>query len=186
METNTKKAFIALKDESEQGILAGFSYNPQVASAMGKIAQTLLRGDALLGLTDGEKELVAAFASRMNECTFCTKSHEAVARLLLKDNALVDEVMSSLRKDDVTDPRWREICTLISEVTIPETSDMEEFNLSERKLLTDDEYYAIVTITSAFNMFNRFVIGLGLDKEDIPAEYYEMTAKHLVENGYKA
>jgi AhpD family alkylhydroperoxidase len=46
-----------------------------------ELAQVLLRGDSTL--TAGERELIAAYVSRQNECEYCAGSHGATAAALL-------------------------------------------------------------------------------------------------------
>ena len=56
-----------------------------------ELAEVLLRGDNTL--SRGERELIAAYVSDLNECEFCQASHSTFAALQLEDGAaLVEQV----------------------------------------------------------------------------------------------
>src|SRR5580693_3298356 len=59
------------------GISGLFRYRPETAAPMEELAEALLRGPNTL--TRGERELIAAYVSSLNECRFCSSSHAAFA-----------------------------------------------------------------------------------------------------------
>ena len=77
--------------EGLPGITSAFAYRPETAKPMRELAEVLLRGPNTL--TSGEREMIAAFVSRGNDCHFCQASHRAAAAHHLDGNyALVDAV----------------------------------------------------------------------------------------------
>lgn len=76
-------------DENLPGITALFAYRPETAAPLGQLAEVLLRGPSSLSV--GERELIGAVVSRGNDCTFCSRSHAAVAAEALEGGMPVVE-----------------------------------------------------------------------------------------------
>jgi alkylhydroperoxidase family enzyme len=80
-------------DSAEPGIRGLLRYRPQTARPLGELTEVLMRGPGTL--TRGERELIAAYVSALNECRYCAASHSACAAAQLPDGmALVDQVRS--------------------------------------------------------------------------------------------
>jgi alkylhydroperoxidase family enzyme len=63
-------------DEKEfPGITGPMRFRPETAKPLNELAEVLLRGPN--SLTRGERELIAAHVSGLNECEFCCASHSA-------------------------------------------------------------------------------------------------------------
>ena len=56
-------------DESLPGIRGLFAFRPETGQPLQQLAEALLRGDSTL--ERGERELIAAYVSRLNDCNFC-------------------------------------------------------------------------------------------------------------------
>ena len=69
-------AHIPLPDGAA-GIRALFAFRPEPAGPMADLANILLH--APNSLTPGERELIAAYVSSLNDCTYCLDSHAAIA-----------------------------------------------------------------------------------------------------------
>ncbi len=67
--------------EGVPGIRSLALFRPETAKYLYELAQVLLRGPS--PLTEGERELIAAYVSHLNNCGFCMNSHAAAARCLL-------------------------------------------------------------------------------------------------------
>src|SRR5436853_5737983 len=68
--------YIAL-NSAEPGIRGLLRYRPETGRPLSELAEVLLRGPNTL--TRGERELIAAYVSGLNECDFCRDSHSAFA-----------------------------------------------------------------------------------------------------------
>src|SRR5689334_24709251 len=67
---------ITLNSE-EPGIRGLLRYRPETGRPISELAEVLLRGPSTL--TRGERQLIAAQVSALNECQYCTASHAATA-----------------------------------------------------------------------------------------------------------
>ena len=68
--------YIAL-NSAEPGIRGLLRYRPQTGRPLSELAEVLLRGPSTL--TRGERELIAAHVSALNDCRYCASSHSACA-----------------------------------------------------------------------------------------------------------
>ena len=67
------------------------AFRPETARPLGDLADALLHAPGML--SPGEREIIAAYVSRLNDCTFCHNSHAAIAACHLDDEQLVASVM---------------------------------------------------------------------------------------------
>src|SRR5690606_37820022 len=82
-------------DQNIPGIRALFAYRPDTGRPLQELAEALLRGESTL--ERGERELIAAYVSRLNECNFCCWSHSAfAARQLEGGYDVVDATLADL------------------------------------------------------------------------------------------
>jgi len=64
-------------NSDEPGIRGLFRFRPETARPLNELVEVLLRGPGTL--TPGERELIAAYVSGLNECRYCCSSHSAYA-----------------------------------------------------------------------------------------------------------
>src|SRR6478609_6916105 len=81
-------AHIDLKNELP-GIRGPMAYSPKTEKPLNALAEVLLRDDDNT-LTRGERELIGAYVSYLNDCFFCQNVHGALARHYLSCN--IDEI----------------------------------------------------------------------------------------------
>jgi AhpD family alkylhydroperoxidase len=147
------------------GLLAGY---PQTAGPLNSLAETLLRGPS--PLTPAQRETIAAYVSRRNECTFCAETHGAVAR--------------QLSRGDETGPLMTALLAIADKVRADGRSVTADDIAAARAAGADDRIvHDTVLIAAAFSMFNRYVDGLGTVTPAEPGDY-ERHAHALAENGY--
>ena len=95
----TKALFALIRTVSRQPVLdviklvkyrADFYGDPMAA-----VTQDAMRGSSAWSV--GDRELMAAFIAKTNQCEFCIKAHSAVAQGAYGDRKKVSAVMSNLR-----------------------------------------------------------------------------------------
>ena len=70
-----------------RGLMAAY---PETQVHLSGLAEVLLRGPS--SLTPGERETIAAYVSRGNECRYCCETHAAAARVHLgEQRGIVDQ-----------------------------------------------------------------------------------------------
>ena len=61
-------------NSAEPGIRGLLRYRPETGRPLSELAEVLLRGPSTL--TRGERELIAAYVSALNDCRYCSASPE--------------------------------------------------------------------------------------------------------------
>lgn len=165
------------------GIRALLAYRPETARPLGELAEVLLRGDSTL--SRGERELIAAYVSRRNECEYCSNSHAATAAAQLPGGAVqVGQVLADPGTAPVSG-KLRALLGIADLVRVDGRLVTADAVAKARAAgATDVEIHDTVLITAAFCMYNRYVDGLGTSVPDDPAEY-AAGAQILVEHGYR-
>ena len=69
---------------------------------MQRVTQEAMRGPSAWSVAD--RELMAAFVAKTNQCEWCTKAHAAVAQGAYRDRARVSAVLSDLETAAVEEP----------------------------------------------------------------------------------
>lgn len=174
-------AHIELPTESP-GIRGLFEFRPETARPLGELTEVLLRGDN--SLSRGERELIAAYVSSLNDCDFCASSHSAFAALQLPDGwTVVDGVLHDPASAPIND-KLKSLLELAREVQRGGRAVTPDTVAAARDAgASDVEIHDAVLIAAAFCMFNRYVDGLGTASPHDRADYLPM-AERIVASGY--
>jgi len=169
---------------AEPGIRGLLRYRPETARPLSELTEVLLRGPGTLAR--GERELIAAYVSALNDCRYCSSSHSACAAAQLPGGmALVEQV----RADPASAPvsaKLKALLTIASAVAHSGRAVTAEHVAGARAAgATDLEIHDTVLIAAAFCMFNRYVDGLATIAPEDPA-LYAAGAQRLVKQGYLA
>ncbi|MEU4739664.1 carboxymuconolactone decarboxylase family protein [Actinosynnema sp. NPDC023658] len=163
------------------GITGPMRFRPETAKPLNELAEVLLR--APNSLPAGERELIAAYVSGLNECSFCRDSHSAFAAAQLDEGmTLVQQVRADLDAAPVSE-KLRSLLRIAG--AVQETGRKVTTELVEQARAqgaTDVEIHDTVLIAAAFCMFNRYVDGLGTLVAR--PEDYEESARRIVADGY--
>ncbi|NJP35057.1 carboxymuconolactone decarboxylase family protein [Micromonospora thermarum] len=175
---------LGLDERAHPGIVGPMRYRPETARPLNELAETLLRAPHPT-LTPGERELIAAYVSGLNECRFCCASHSATAAAQLPAGmGLVDQVRADPETAAITG-KLRALLRIAAAVQRSGRDVTAELVDGARRAgATDLEIHDTVLIAAAFCMFNRYVDGLGTLAPDDPAGY-EISARRIVRHGYR-
>jgi alkylhydroperoxidase family enzyme len=189
------------------GISGLFRYRPQTAAPMEELAEVLLRGPNTL--TRGERELIAAYVSSLNECRFCSSSHAAFAAAQLPGGmtqvrrafggvgagiavgvgvAAAGDVGAGEADGAEGAPVSAKLRALLDIAGAVQKGGRdvttELVDAARAAGASDVEIHDSVLIAAAFCMMNRYVDGLATFAPDDP-DVYAVTAKRIVEHGYR-
>ncbi len=169
-------------NSAEPGIRGLLRYRPETGRPLSELAEVLLRGPSTL--TRGERELIAAYVSGLNDCQYCSASHSASAAAQLPEGmALVDQV----RADASSAPVPGKLKALLAIAAAVQRGGLqvtdEHIARARAAGATDLEIHDTVLIAAAFCMMNRYVDGLATIAPDDPARY-AAGAQHLIKEGY--
>ena len=169
-------------NSGQPGIRGLLAYRPETARPISELAEVLLRGPSTL--TRGERELIGAHVSALNDCRYCSSSHSACAAAQLPGGmAVVDQV----RADPALAPVSDKIKSLLAVAAAVQRGGHEvtEADVAAARAAgaTDLEIHDTVLIAAMFCMFNRYVDGLATVAPGEPA-VYAAGAQRLVRDGY--
>lgn len=166
------------------GIRGLLAYRPDTGEVLSELADVLLRGDSTL--SRGERELIAAYVSRGNECEYCAGSHGATAAAQLPGGAeQVEQTLAGAAGDAPVPEKLRALLEIAGLVRVDGRLVSAEAVARARGLgATDREIHDTVLIAAAFCMFNRYVDGLATSVPENPAAYAAGAAQ-LVQHGYQ-
>ena len=168
--------------EGLPGITGGFAFRPETARPMRELAEVLLRHPH--SLTSGEREMIAAFVSSRNDCTFCQASHSAAAAHHLGGNY---GIVNAVKRDPQTapvSPKMRALLAIAGKVQQGgKQVTATDVDAARAAGASDLEIHDAVLIAAAFCMYNRYVDGLATFTPTDPAVYDEM-GQRLARDGY--
>lgn len=159
--------------EGVPGIRSLVMFRPETGKYLYDLAQELLRGESPLSQAD--RELIAAYVSKRNDCFFCMSSHAAAARCLYGDDeAIVDDVLSDMKRSAVSD-KLKSLLHVAGKVQVlGKEVTSADIEAAKAEGATDKEIHDTVLIAAAFCMFNRYVDGLASLTPTDPEAYKEM------------
>jgi len=131
-------------------------------------------------LSIGQRELIAAFVSGINECSYCHGSHTAVAARFGIDAGLLKDLLDDLNAADY-DPQFKTLLAYARKLTLtPSRMDQDDIDQVLQAGWSERALYDAILVCGAFNFMNRFVDGLGLVTYP---ENFEISAERLA-GGY--
>ena len=168
--------------EGLPGIVGPMVAYPETEKHLNGLADALLRGPS--SLSPGEREMIAAYVSKGNECHFCTLLHASTARHLLGEAGnLVDSVLSEGAHAPVS-AKLQALLEIAGKVRVDGRLVTAEDVARARQAGADDKaIHDTVLIAAAFSMYTRYVDGLATWAPGDPEMYDEMGAV-IAENGY--
>lgn len=159
--------------EGVPGIRSLVMFRPETGKYLYDLAQELLRGESPISQAD--RELIAAYVSKRNDCFFCMSSHAAAARCLYGDDeAIVDDVLSDMKRSAISD-KLKALLHVAGKVQVlGKEVTSADIDAAKAEGATDKEIHDTVLIAAAFCMFNRYVDGLASLTPTDPEAYKEM------------
>jgi len=168
--------------EGVPGIRGPMMFRPETARPMSELAEILLCGPS--PLTPGERELIAAYVSARNDCTYCQTIHGAIAACHLGgDEELVRAVKLNFEETSVSD-KLKALLAIAGKVQQSGRNvAAEDIARARRSGATDFEIHDTVLIAAMFCMCNRYVDGLATRAPEDP-EFYRQRAAKIAAEGY--
>jgi len=152
-------AFIDLENDLP-GIRGPMAYRPETAKPLNELAEILLRNEDNT-LTRGERELIGAYVSSLNDCFFCQNVHGAMAQHYLGcDMDFIDQIKDNPETMQIPDKLKALLAIAGSVQRSGKAVTGKQIERAQSHGATDREIHDTVLIAAAFSMFNRYVDGL--------------------------
>ena len=160
-------------------LLDVFKQFPETSRPLIEFHEVLLRGPS--PFTEGERELIAAYVSRLNRCRYCEGVHTATAQQLGVPREAVASAIEAGEAASVAE-KMKPILRYAQRLTQnPSGVSKADADAVRAAGWNETALYHTVAVTALFNFMNRFVSGLGVSAGE---DYFEMSGHRLANRGY--
>ena len=130
----------------------------------------------------GDRELMAAYVSKVNDSAFCVGAHTATARQAYQDEPRVAAVLNDLQSAPVEEP-LRATLRMLGKLTQEGTIGAEDMREVVAAGVSTQQAKDALAICAAFNTTNRLADTFGF--EVLTPEAFNAGAKYLLRRGYR-
>jgi uncharacterized peroxidase-related enzyme len=147
---------------------------------MKKVTHEAMRGPSAWSV--GDRELMAAFVSKTNECEFCIGAHTATAAGAYHDQARVAAVLSDVETAPIEEP-LRATLRMLQKLTREHSVEAADMRGPLDAGVSREQLEDALAVCFAFNTTNRLADAFGFF---VPGpKGFESGAKYLLSRGYK-
>ncbi len=144
-------------------------------------AQSLMRGPS--PLSEGERELIAAYVSGLNACQYCHGIHAQTAFAFGISEHVFEGLMADIAAAEVSD-KLKPILRYVKKLTeTPSRMVQADAQAVFDAGWDETALFHAVAVCAYFNMMNRIVEGAGVA---VPSDDYAARGARLAEQGYSA
>src|SRR5690348_1983493 len=140
--------------------------------------------EAMRGSSDwsvGDRELMAAYVSKVNDTAFCIAAHTATARRAYQDGPKVAAVLTDLETAPIEEP-LRATLRMLGKLTDEATISAEDMREVLAAGVTARQVEDALAVCAAFNTTDRLADAFGF--QVLSPEGFEAGAKYLLKRGY--
>jgi len=180
----TKVLFALIRTVSRQPVLdviklvkyrADFYGGP-----MSVVTQETMRGPSTWSI--GDRELMAAYVAKTNQCEFCTKAHSAVARGAYHDGQRVSAILSDFDIAVIEQP-LRATLLMLGKLTRDHSVGVDDIRTVLAAGASRQQIEDALAVCFSFNVIGRLADAFGFS---VPGpEAFEAGAKYLLARGYR-
>ena len=180
----TKALFAFIRAVSRQPVpevVKLVKYRPDFfGTPMQRVVQEAMRGPSTWSI--GDRELMAAFVSKVNECEFCTKAHTAVAARAYHDEAKVSAALSDIETAAIEEP-LRATLRLLRKLTREHAVGADDIRAVLAAGVSRAQIRDALAVCFAFNTMDRLADTFEFF---VPGQAaFEAGAKFLLKRGYR-
>jgi uncharacterized peroxidase-related enzyme len=156
-------------------------YRPDFYGApMKEFTHEAMRGPSAWSV--GDRELMAAFVSKMNACAFCIGAHTATAAKAYHDEAKVFAVLSDLGTAPIEEP-LRATLRLLGKLTREHIVNADEMRAVLAAGVSREQIEDALAVCFAFNTMDRLADAFGFFVPE--PKGFEAGATFLLRRGYR-
>jgi len=170
-------ASVPVEDESVGTVMGRY---PEQAILLTQLTEVVMRsGECRFSHQD--RELIAAFASGVNGCTFCYNTHKATAEAFGVDAELLESLLEDVDSADVPDA-MRPVLNYVEKLTrTPSKMVQADADAIFDAGWDEDCFHYTVMICALFNTYNRIMDGYGVRNT---ASFRQERGELLASDGY--
>ncbi|TDW92770.1 AhpD family alkylhydroperoxidase [Kribbella pratensis] len=141
--------------------------------------------EALRGPSDwsvGDRELMAAYVSKLNQSAFCVGAHTATASLAYQDGERVAAILDDLESAAIDEP-LRATLRMLGKLIRNGRVDADDLREVLAAGVSPQQVKDALAVCAAFNTTSRLADAFGF--ELLTPKGYEAGAKYLLKRGYR-
>ena len=173
-------SFVKSIPSSEESVSAVMRRYPQQALPLTELTEIILRtGECMF--TAEERELIGAFASGTNSCTYCYETHVAAAEAFGVGEGLLAGLLNDIDSSPV-DEKMKPVLRYVKKLTeTPSRMVQSDVDPIFEAGWDENSFHYVVMICGLFNFYNRLMDGYGVRNS---AEFRQVRGAALADTGY--
>jgi uncharacterized peroxidase-related enzyme len=180
----TKVLFVIIRLFSRHPVVDAVklvTYRPDFyGGPMKRLTHEAMRGPSAWSV--GDRELMAASISQVNETEFCVKAHSAVAKRAYRDSAKVSSALTDLDTAPISEP-LRATLRMLRKLTREQMVEADDMRTLLATGVSRAQIEDALSVCLAFNTTDRLADTFGFA---VPGpEAFEAGAKFLLARGYR-
>jgi uncharacterized peroxidase-related enzyme len=180
----TKVLFALIRVFSGQKVVDAVKlvmYRPDFyGGPMGKLTHEAMRGPSAWSV--GDRELMAAFVAKTNECEFCIKAHTATSVRAYQDDAKVAAVLADVDTAPIAEP-LRATLRMLRKLAREHTVAADDMRAVLAAGASREQVEDAIAVAFAFNTTTRLADAFGFFVPGPAA--VDAGAKYLIARGYR-
>jgi uncharacterized peroxidase-related enzyme len=180
----TKALFAIIRVASRQPVPEAVKlvmYRPDFYGApMGKITHDAMRGPSAWSV--GDRELMAAFISKLNSCEYCIQAHTAVSAKAYRDRAKVSAALADLETAPIDEP-LRATLRMLAKLTREHEVAADDMRAVLVAGVSHEQILDALSVGFVFNAMNRLADAFKFEVGK--PEAFEAGARYLLARGYR-
>ena len=142
------------------GIRGPMVYRPETGAILNQLAEILLHDDQN-SLSRGDREMIGAYVSYLNDCFFCQHVHGAMAQHYFQcDLGFIEDIKRDFESAKISEKLKSLLSIAASVQRSGKLVTKEQIDVAKLAGASDREIHDTVLIAAAFCMFSRYVDGL--------------------------
>jgi len=173
-------AYIKSIPTSVEGVGSVMIRYPKQNLHMSSLTEHVMRLDDS-NFTSKQRELIAAFTSGTNNCTFCYNAHKATAVAYGVDEDLLESLINDIDSSPIEDT-FKPILHYVRKLTLtPSRIVQADVDAILEAGWDENDFHFVVMICALFNFYNRMMDGYGATNTP---EFRSMVGTKLSDIGY--
>lgn len=177
----TRIALSKLRNDGEAipGILHLFRFKRRSTNHLVRFTEEVMHGPS--PLSPGMRELIGAYFSKHNQCSFCSDAHAAAAAQFLEDG-LVEEVLRDVETSRLDEPHKALFRYVGKLARHPERVVAADIQTLKQAGWSEEAIYDALTVAAVFKFYNTWNNGSGV--QNMRPSDYLYSGKVLTTLGY--
>ncbi len=146
----------------------------------GPLTHEAMRGPSEWSI--GDRELMAAYVSKANQCPFCVSAHSATSSIWYGDNAKVTGTLTDLETAPIDEP-LRATLRMLGKLTQQNSIDADDIRAVLACSVSPQQVQDAFAVSLAFNLTDRLANTFGFDVAS--PEAMKSGARFLLKRGYR-